>query len=206
MPKRKIPRLSPNKVPQQERSRRTFDDIVEAGARLLLRSGYESLTTNHVADEAGVGIASVYEYFPNKHAIVAAVVTQVAGDVVGELRESLTEAMAAGPTQALRIWVHAMFRAVERRKGIVTVLVREVPFLWEIPAVESLGDRLIELARSAAGLAQKPLIIEHAEAVTYLTTVMVRAAVLESVIRAPQHIAQDELRETLTRLLIELLT
>ncbi|WP_394823091.1 TetR/AcrR family transcriptional regulator [Pendulispora albinea] len=205
MPKRKLPPLLPNKVPRQARSQRTYDDIVEAGARLLLKSGYEALTTNHVAEEAGVGIASVYEYFPNKQAIVAAVVTHVVSEMVGEFRESLAEAMGSEPQEALRMWLRTMFRAVERRKAIITVFVREVPFLLEIPAVESLSARLLELAQSAAVLARKPLIVEHAAAVSYLMTVMVQAAVLGSVIRRPAHLGQEELRETLTKLLIELL-
>jgi len=205
MRKRRTPRLSPTKVPLQARSRKTVEYIVRAAARLLVRSGYEALTTNHVADEAGVGVASVYEYFPNKQAIVAAVVTDVADDVLYELRQALAVASGSSPKEGLGIWLDAMFGAIERRRAILTILVREVPFLLEIPAVQSLRERLLQLARSAGVLSRKPVIVEHYEAVAYLMTVMVQAAVLESVIRPPPDIAQGELRDTLTQLLTELL-
>ena len=71
--RRAIPELAPRKRPTQARAQRTYRAIVEAGARVLERHGYEALTTNRVAELAGVGIASLYEYFPNKHALTAEV-------------------------------------------------------------------------------------------------------------------------------------
>src|SRR3569623_1610952 len=75
--KRALPARAPRKLPTQERARRTYLAILQAGARILERHGYEALTTNHVADLAGVGIASLYEYFPNKQALVAEIVRHV---------------------------------------------------------------------------------------------------------------------------------
>jgi AcrR family transcriptional regulator len=57
-------RAGSRKRPTQARAQRTYRAIVEAGARVLERHGYEALTTNRVAELAGVGIASLYEYFP----------------------------------------------------------------------------------------------------------------------------------------------
>ena len=63
--------LLPRKVPSQERSRFTVDAILEAAAYILVRDGYARLTTNRIADRAGVNVASIYQYFPGKDAIVA---------------------------------------------------------------------------------------------------------------------------------------
>jgi AcrR family transcriptional regulator len=46
------------------------DAVLQAAAYILVRQGYEGLTTNKVAERAGVNIASLYQYFPNKEAIV----------------------------------------------------------------------------------------------------------------------------------------
>ena len=46
---------------------------MEAAARILAERGYEGLTTNHVAERAGVSVGSLYQYFPGKEAILAAV-------------------------------------------------------------------------------------------------------------------------------------
>jgi AcrR family transcriptional regulator len=63
----------PRKRPRQERSRFTVEAILEAAADILVRDGYETLTTNRIADRAGVNVASLYQYFPGKEAIVAEV-------------------------------------------------------------------------------------------------------------------------------------
>lgn len=62
----------PKKEPRQQRSQQTVRRIIEAAVRLLSRTGVEGLTTNHIADEAGLSVASVYQFFPNKQAIVNA--------------------------------------------------------------------------------------------------------------------------------------
>lgn len=63
--------LKPRKTPSQERARATVEAILEAAAYILVRDGWEKFTTNSVADRAGVNIASLYQYFPNKDSIVA---------------------------------------------------------------------------------------------------------------------------------------
>jgi AcrR family transcriptional regulator len=63
--------LLPRKQPSQERSRFTVDAILEAAADILVRDGFQRLTTNRIAERAGVNIASLYQYFPGKDAIVA---------------------------------------------------------------------------------------------------------------------------------------
>jgi AcrR family transcriptional regulator len=63
---------SPRKSPSQERSRLTVERILEAAARIFHEQGYAGATTNDIADEAGLSIGSLYQYFPNKDALLAA--------------------------------------------------------------------------------------------------------------------------------------
>ena len=65
--------LNPRKLPRQARSRALVDAILDAAARILAKQGREALNTNLVADKAGVSIGSLYQYFPNRDAIIAAV-------------------------------------------------------------------------------------------------------------------------------------
>ena len=58
--------------PKQQRSRQTVEAVLEAVQRVLARHGCEAITTNRVAEAAGVSIGSLYEYFPDKQAIFAA--------------------------------------------------------------------------------------------------------------------------------------
>ncbi len=57
--------------PRQARAVATYEAILEGAARVFKREGWDA-TTNRIAEEAGVGIGSVYEYFPNKQALIVA--------------------------------------------------------------------------------------------------------------------------------------
>ena len=65
-------RLKPLKEPKQARSRETFEAILGAAAQVFERKGYAGATTNRIAERAGVSIGSLYQYFPNKDAILVA--------------------------------------------------------------------------------------------------------------------------------------
>jgi len=60
------------KAPRQRRARATVDAILFAAAHILKTDGFARTTTNRIAEKAGVSIGSLYQYFPNKEAIVAA--------------------------------------------------------------------------------------------------------------------------------------
>ncbi|WP_220446850.1 TetR/AcrR family transcriptional regulator [Nonomuraea deserti] len=64
--------LTPRKQPRQQRSRETVAAILEAAAQLFQRHGYADTTTNKIAERAGVSIGSLYQYFPNKDALLVA--------------------------------------------------------------------------------------------------------------------------------------
>ncbi|HKE96767.1 MAG TPA: TetR/AcrR family transcriptional regulator [Povalibacter sp.] len=74
--------LSPRKKPRQRRSRDTIDTIFEATIHVLLANGFDRTTTIQIADRAGVSIGSLYQYFPNKRALLAAIVRRHVGGVV----------------------------------------------------------------------------------------------------------------------------
>jgi len=69
-PKARPPRLK--RVPQTPRAADALDAIVIAAERVLERHGISGLTTNRIAEVAGVSIGTLYQYFPNREAIVAA--------------------------------------------------------------------------------------------------------------------------------------
>jgi AcrR family transcriptional regulator len=74
--------LSPRKKPQQQRSRDTIETIFEAAIQVLLANGFEKTTTIQIAERAGVSIGSLYQYFPNKRALLSAIVRRHVGGVV----------------------------------------------------------------------------------------------------------------------------
>ncbi|MFC5746207.1 TetR/AcrR family transcriptional regulator [Actinomadura rugatobispora] len=63
-------RLRPRKSPRQKRSAQTREQILEAAARVFVEHGHAAGTTNRIAEAAGLSIGSLYQYFPNKDAIL----------------------------------------------------------------------------------------------------------------------------------------
>jgi len=64
--------IEPRKSPRQSRSQATVDAILDATARVLVERGHAATNTNLVAERAGVSVGSLYQYFPNKLALINA--------------------------------------------------------------------------------------------------------------------------------------
>src|SRR5438445_2470695 len=86
------PPTKPRKNASQERSRATVDALVEATARILVKEGFDKASTNRIAEVAGVSVGSLYQYYPGKEALVAAVIErhnqqimQVVGGTLAEI-------------------------------------------------------------------------------------------------------------------------
>ncbi|MBS0222730.1 MAG: TetR/AcrR family transcriptional regulator [Proteobacteria bacterium] len=79
------------KEPRQARSRATTDAVLDAAAHILGERGWAGLTTNAVAEVAGVSIGSLYQYFPNKLALIEAVRRRHFDDVLAVLRAAADE-------------------------------------------------------------------------------------------------------------------
>jgi AcrR family transcriptional regulator len=83
--------------PRQARSRATWEAIVEAAAQILERRGPAGFNTNEVAERAGVSIGTLYQYFADKHAILAAAARRELAEAapLGRRQRALIEALIA---------------------------------------------------------------------------------------------------------------
>src|SRR5215468_3380938 len=66
-------KISLRAIPKQERGQKRIDKLLDAAAKLFAKVGYEETTTNAIAKEAKTSIGSLYQFFPNKDAILDAV-------------------------------------------------------------------------------------------------------------------------------------
>ncbi len=83
MPQRSQVILEPRKSPVQARSAASVDSILEATLQVLLLVGKERLTTTRVALRAGVSVGTLYQYFPNKSALLQAALKRHMAEVHG---------------------------------------------------------------------------------------------------------------------------
>ena len=121
---RAVPTI-PRKSASQQRSRVTVETLLDATARVLVREGYDRASTNRIAATAGVSVGSLYQYFPNKQALLVALRRRHAGAM---RRFLLTEAPASGDVrQQIAELVAALMRAHAQDYALHRALEREVP-------------------------------------------------------------------------------
>ena len=77
----------PRRNAKQERAVRTIEAIVQASAQVLVKRGYESTTTNRIAERAGVSVGSLYQYFADKDAVFERLLEQQAKRMVDALAQ-----------------------------------------------------------------------------------------------------------------------
>ena len=114
------------RTPRQPRSEATVDAILEAAFQLLEADGIEALTTNHIAERAGVSIGTLYQYFRGKQAILAALAQRRAAAA----RDRIADLVIAGPEIGLvRMIVRTLATAFEgspaTRRALLDALTQE---------------------------------------------------------------------------------
>jgi AcrR family transcriptional regulator len=89
---------STRREPKQQRSRQTVDCVLEAVRLVVKRHGTQAITTNRIAEAAGISVGSLYQYFPDKRAIFTALHDRHVDDV-RQVIEQTTAAYASAPLQ-----------------------------------------------------------------------------------------------------------
>lgn len=186
------------KQPRQVRATATVDAIVTAATRLLAARGYEAVTTNHIADTAGVGIGSLYEYFPGKDAIVAQVAQRLVDRVIARLTDAVPAILAGPPERAVRTWIDLIHDTLMRERRLVAVFVEEVPYLRHLPAIRAITPRLLALSREIRARAGTRLTIADETASLYLMINLVSTTILQLVLDPPAEVEPDRLLAALT--------
>jgi AcrR family transcriptional regulator len=141
----KLPPTTPRKAPKQGRSEATVDAILEATARVLSRDGYDHLSTNRVAKEAGVSIGSLYQYFPNKEGLVAALADRHRAEVMRVFYKRMAEVSQSPVEVAAGVLVRALMETHAVDPKLHRMLDEQVP------RVGRLGHLLEDIEVNAAG-------------------------------------------------------
>lgn len=135
---------NPRKRPQQARSRLLTQALLIATSRVLERHGVDGATTARIAEVAGVSIGSLYQYFPNRAALIGALIDLEAEQFSAEIEALLAEQAHTPLAEAIDLLVTATLRS--RRLS---------------PALHALlNDLLPQVAREAAGMAAAERIVQ----------------------------------------------
>lgn len=146
MTTRRRPQIASRKQPQQARSAELVAAILEAAVQVLAQEGATRFTTARVADKAGVSVGSVYQYFPNKAAILFRLQVDEWVQTTRMLRSILEDA-GAPPLERLRTLVHAFLRSECEEAAVRGALSDAAPLYRDSPEAHEArveGDQMIE--------------------------------------------------------------
>jgi AcrR family transcriptional regulator len=123
----KIPRRPVRRRPAQRRALATVEAILDAVIRILKREGFSALTTNRIAEVAGVSIGSVYQYFSDKGAIFAALHQRHIDEIDRLIASTLVKHAASPLEELIKALVEAMVDAHTNDPELFELLSIEVP-------------------------------------------------------------------------------
>ncbi len=141
-------RTSPRKSASQERSRLTVDALLEATARILVKDGYDRASTNRIAHTAGVSIGSLYQYFPSKEALVAAVIDRHTEETIQLIRGALIKVAMRPVEEAIRELVKLGIDAHRVNPKLHRVLTEQVPRVGRLDNVQAIDREAYALVRA----------------------------------------------------------
>jgi AcrR family transcriptional regulator len=142
------PPTKPRKHASQERSRATVDALVEATARILVREGFDKASTNRIAEVAGVSVGSLYQYFPGKEALVAAVVDRHNQEIMQLVRSALSEVAAQPVEKAVRRLVAVAIDAHRIDPKLHRVLAEQMPHAGRLANIGAFNRDAFALFRA----------------------------------------------------------
>ena len=114
---REQPLVKLRKIPSQARSAWTVDLILQAAAQVLEARGEEALTTKTTAERAGVSIGTLYQYFPNRDAILVALADSEAKRIADRMRALIDRSDPESSQDPGRSMIRTLIRSYAGRRG-----------------------------------------------------------------------------------------
>jgi AcrR family transcriptional regulator len=199
--KAKPKKLPARRQPKQQRARQTVDAVLDAVVRILKREGLEAVTTNRVAEVAGVSVGSVYQYFSDKRAIFTALHARHVEEMGRLIERTLISHASSSLEDLVRALVEAMIAAHSADPELHELLSTTVPHGGNgEQAFEDLLRGTLRLAISAR--APHPYSPQDLERVLFVLTHMVEALSHGASVRRPAKLSLNAAKEESVRAIL----
>jgi AcrR family transcriptional regulator len=202
------PPLNPPKKASQERSRATVDALIEATARILVREGFDKASTNRIAEKAGVSVGSLYQYFPCKEALVAAVMERHHRELMQLVRRTLAEVAAQPMETAVRKLVAAAVEAHRLDPKLHRVLAEQIPRTGKLEDVESFNRESSAMFRAYLESHRNEFRAVDLELAAFVCVTSIEALTHSAVLHHPEMLSEaatEALVDEATRLVVRYL-
>jgi AcrR family transcriptional regulator len=186
----------PRKAASQERSRATVDALVEATARILVKEGFDKASTNRIAEVAGVSVGSLYQYFPSKEALVAAVFERHQQEIMRTVRGELAEALAQPVEKGVRGLVAVAVKAHRVDPKLHRVLAEQIPRVGRLEKLETFNRENYTLFRTFLEKHRDEVRVDDLDLASFVCVTSIEALTHNAVLHYSKMLS-DETMETL---------
>jgi len=195
---------NPRKTASQKRSQATVQALLDATARVLTRVGYDRASTNRIAATAGVSVGSLYQYFPNKEALVAALVARHNREMLALLSDALKEVASLDLGTAIAKLVRAAVDAHLVDPALHRVFDEQVPRMGQLAKIEALEGETFRLVRRYLEQRRSEIAVRDLDSATSILVTTVEALTHQFVIRRPDapDRERDRFIDEVTRLVV----
>jgi AcrR family transcriptional regulator len=193
------PSATPRKQPKQERSQATVEAILSATTHILTEDGYDRLTTNRVAERAGVSIGSLYQYFPNKEAVIFALAEHHANEMVQLARHHLEGLSDRTIPEVLRQIVKAALAAHAVNPKLHQVLHEQIPHSEVMQRLDK--AKMENLLRSFLAQRSDRLQPKNLELTVFMVERTIRALIHGVMLDRPELLKTEEFEQELVMML-----
>jgi AcrR family transcriptional regulator len=169
------PLTKPRKAASQRRSRATVDALVEATARILVQEGFDKASTNRIAEVAGVSVGSLYQYFPSKEALVAAVIERHQQELRQAVRGELAEVLGQPVETAVRKLVAVAVKAHRVDPKLHRVLTEQIPRVGKLEELETFNHENFALFRTYLESHREELGVDDLELASFVCVSSIEA-------------------------------
>ena len=183
----------PRKQPRQQRAHDTRARILDAAARVFAERGYAGGTTNHIAAEAGLSVGSLYQYFPNKDALLAELTRahiRAGADAVQAHLAALGD-RPGGIDGWLRVIVDAMVEVHLHDHRLHRVLFEEAPRPPDIVAELRATDQWAIAAARELLAAEPGIVVADLDLAARMVVTTIESLVHRFVARDGEHLDPD---------------
>lgn len=171
--------------------------LVASARAVLVRDGYDAFSTNRVARHAGVSPGSLYQYFPNKDALVETVIDRWSDEISDRVAASLADRVDIVGREMIRATADALLSALESDAPLLRIVWEELPAVAHRHRQRALEQRVKELLTvylAASGAART-----DSAATAWVLVMAVENITVRWVLDRPE-LARDQLLDELTAL------
>jgi AcrR family transcriptional regulator len=198
IPARRQVKTTPRKRPRQTRSKETVEIILAATARILIKLGFDGLTTNAVAELAGVSIGSLYQYFPNKQALVAALIERRLDEKNANTHRELARVAQQPFPEAVRTMIRMTIENYAASPELSRVLIEQVPRVGRMARIAELHQGTLQLVAALLEARKHELAVRDPEMAAFVLVASIEAIAQRAALFQPARLRDPSLIDEAT--------